>query len=923
MASSAAAAAPATARALGRPLGSRQVRAAFVDYFATQHGHRHVPSAPLIPHGDKSLLFTNAGMNQFKSHFLDPKAAPYPSAVTVQRCVRAGGKHNDLDNVGYTPRHHTFFEMLGNFSFGAYDKRAAIRLAWEFLTEVLQLPRDHLKVSVLDSDREAFEIWTAVMGLPAASVARLSAADNWWSMGDVGPCGPCTEIFWDHGSNDPNQWLEVWNVVFMEHYSRGGTGPNAQLDRLDVPCIDTGMGLERILSVLDGSFDNYATDVFAPLVAAVRGAATNPAADPALAKVIADHTKAALFLLTDGVIPSAVHRGYVLRKIIRRATRAASVLGVPTPLADLAAPHVLDMYPADAFPDLHARIGQTAEILRAEDAAFRALLARADRAVNQYVRGGTAPVDRVVPGDVAFDMHASLGFPLDVVEWLARDRGWSVDTVRAQELMEAHRIASGASPTGEATVDAPVPAEASAVKVAAPAAAAGTQFVGYDTLETEATVTAIVSTPDTAVETDAAKNKRTSGSKKSKSAAADPTLVVLVDRTPFYALGGGQVPDVGRVGVTSPDGTLTWYPATGAATPSGPGIAISRDPATGTFPSLAPGSRLTAEVDAATRHRTAAHHSATHLLHRALRDVLGPHVVQAGSHVDASRLTFDFTHTAALTAAQLIAVQSRANALAADDSATAITHEPIEAARARGAAMVFGDRYPDGDVRVVGIGPDTLELCAGTHVARARDAFPVIVLSDRSVAAGTRRVEAVAGLAAEQRIAAMQATLAAAASAGLGAEAAASPDAMRARVETMVRQTKDSARSVTSMVNAVASAELVVGATDHLAPNVRVEHVDPAMDPTYVRRRTAVVQDRLRRGEIVVMTYRTLVTAFVHTAGTGRVSARDVVQRVATALGGRGGGGGTVYLATAKVGGDDAGPGRATWNEVVCEALGM
>ncbi|KNE69170.1 alanine-tRNA ligase [Allomyces macrogynus ATCC 38327] len=847
-----------------RMLTAGQVRSKFVDYFATR-GHRHVLSSSLIPSNDKSILFTNAGMVQFKQLFLNPTAAPYKAAVSVQKCVRAGGKHNDLDNVGYTPRHHTFFEMLGNFSFGSYDKTQAIRYAWEFLTEELQLPKGRLKATVLESDRQSLDTWSNVIGLPRSSIAQLTERDNWWSMGEFGPCGPCTEVFWDNHSMDPEQWLEIWNVVFMQH--------NKTLDGLsdlETLCIDTGMGLERVLSVLQGSLDNYQTDLFVPLLDKIRTAGTNHTVDPALHRIMADHVKSSVFLMSDGVIPGPVNRGYVLRKIIRRGARAAATVG-GIQMTDLV-PTVLDMYPPDLYPELHERRVQVTEILRSEEEFLHLILAGARHHVTAYLKNATSDT-RVIPADRAFDMYASHGFPLDVVEMIAEEHGWTVDVDGAQILLEEHRHVSAGKLTA-----ADEPTTKSVVVTNA-----ANKFVGYDRLTVDTTVRAV-------------------------DLADPPNAVVVLEDCPFYALGGGQAPDVGSLTITAPDGHQFTVPCRAVAL-NGDCTAVVLDASTLPPPALATGAQVHAAVDTAHRTRVAAHHSATHLVHYALRQVLGPHVTQAGSSVDATKLSFDFTHPKALTSDQLVQVQAVANGIATAAHAAEIATVPMTTAKTMGAAMHFADKYGDA-VRVVSLGP-AIEACCGTHVTSARETVPIVILSDRSVAAGTRRIEAVAGAAALPVVEAMQATLRAAAEMlpATGTSAEGVPLDLPDRIARVKAHTKTAQKAKDAMLAHLAKHH--VGPAPREVAGVMVFHVDPSMEEAYVKRRIGALRAE-GKDKPVVMTHGAQITALVPASADAKALVMTIVERFG------GSGGGSKTMATGRV---PKPLGDKAWDEAISAVL--
>ena len=693
---------------------TRDIRQKFLDYFAA-NGHEMVPSSPLVPHNDPTLLFTNAGMVQFKDVFLGQDKRPYQRAVTAQRCVRAGGKHNDLDNVGYTARHHTFFEMLGNFSFGDYFKSEAIQHAWTLLTDGFGLSPEKLWVTVFDEDDEAADIWLGEIGIPRERLTRIGASDNFWSMGDTGPCGPCSEIFYDHGPEvaggppgtpeaDGDRYVEIWNLVFMQ-FNRDASGIDAPLPR---PSVDTGMGLERLAAVLQGVHSNYEIDLFVALIKAATEVTGCTDADNSSLRVIADHIRSSAFLITDGVIPSNEGRGYVLRRIIRRAIRHGYQAGAVAPfMHQLVAPLVEQM--GEACPELADAQGRVEEALAQEGERFAQTLGQGMRILEHELVDlpGT-----IIPGELTFRLYDTFGFPADLTADYARERGLTVDMDGFEQAMAGQRERARAA--SHFRMDG-------AVSVSIDER---TTFTGYDELKGEATVLSVVK-DDT--ETD-------------NLPESSEGLVVL-DSTPFYAESGGQIGDGGRL--TWPGGSFevtdTHYLAHKV-------IAHAGRVVSGT---LKPGLNVSAAVAQQGRVETAANHSATHLLHAALREVLGGHVEQKGSLVEPARLRFDFSHGESMSVTQLdeveriVNVQIRAN----DDVSTRLM--ALDDARDEGAAALFGERYEE-QVRVVAMGDFSLELCGGTHVQRTGDIGAFRILSESGIAAGVRRLEALTGEMARQ-----------------------------------------------------------------------------------------------------------------------------------------------------------------------------
>ncbi|AKX54719.1 alanyl-tRNA synthetase [Thiopseudomonas alkaliphila] len=700
---------------------SAEIREAFLQFFE-EKGHTRVASSSLIPDNDPTLLFTNAGMNQFKDCFLGLEKRAYTRATSSQKCVRAGGKHNDLENVGYTARHHTFFEMLGNFSFGDYFKRDAIHYAWEFLTSEkwLNLPQDKLWVTVYAEDDEAYDIWTQEIGVPEARMVRIGdnggaryASDNFWAMGDTGPCGPCTEIFFDHGEHiwggppgspeeDGDRYIEIWNNVFMQ-YNRTADGV---MHPLPAPSVDTGMGLERISAVLQHVNSNYEIDLFQNLLAACAqaiGCANDEA--PSL-KVVADHIRSCSFLIADGVLPSNDGRGYVLRRIIRRACRHGNKLGAKgTFFHKIVAALVAEM--GQAFPELVAQQAQIERILKLEEEQFAKTLEQGLRILEQDL---TALDGSVIPGDVVFKLYDTYGFPMDLTADIARERELSIDEAGFTAAMEAQRERARAASSFGLDYNSLIKLDAA------------TEFLGYEYTKADAVVVALIK----------------QGLAVDQLAEGDEGVVVL-NQTPFYAESGGQVGDCGhllannmRFDVQDTTKASDAYLHQGVL-------------AQGT---LKLGDTLSAQVAADVRQATALNHSATHLLHAALRKVLGEHVQQKGSLVDSQRLRFDFSHFEAVTAEQIAALEQMVNHEIRRNTAVATEITDIESAKAKGAMALFGEKYGD-SVRVLSMGGDfSVELCGGIHAERTGDLGLFKIISEGGVAAGVRRIEAITGEAA-------------------------------------------------------------------------------------------------------------------------------------------------------------------------------
>ncbi|MDA8094976.1 MAG: alanine--tRNA ligase [Betaproteobacteria bacterium] len=831
---------------------SSEIRQKFLQFFGDR-GHTVVPSSPLVPAGDPTLLFTNAGMVQFKDVFLGREIRPYARAASSQRCVRAGGKHNDLENVGYTARHHTFFEMLGNFSFGDYFKQNAIRYAWEFLTREMGLPPEKLWVTVYSEDDEAADIWLNEIGVPAERLSRIAGSDNFWQMGDTGPCGPCTEIFYDHGPDvaggppgtaqaDGDRYIEIWNLVFMQ-YNRDDAGV---LHPLPKPSVDTGMGLERIAAVLQGVHSNYEIDLFVDLIAAaarVTGA-TNLASNSL--KVIADHIRACSFLVLDGVIPGNEGRGYVLRRIIRRAIRHGYKLGRKTPFFHQLVPDLVRVM-GEAYPDLGREAERVAAVLRAEEERFAETLENGMQVLDAAMKGG----DPILDGETVFRLYDTFGFPLDLTADIARERGYTVDFAGFEHSMQMQRERARAA--SKFTMRGVVEFKGQP-----------TEFYGYETLELEAQVLAIYK-----------EGTQVNG------IGPDEEGVVVLDRTPFYAESGGQVGDRGEL--ASDHGTFE--------------VADTQKIQAEVFGHrgrlrtghLEVGDRLRAQVDAEARQRAAYNHSATHLLHAALRDVLGAHVSQKGSLVDAERTRFDFSHDAPLSAAELKAVEDRVNEEIRSNHLVAVRLMKYDEAVRHGAMALFGEKYGD-EVRVVGMGDFSTELCGGTHVRRSGDIGFFKIVVETGVAAGIRRIEAVTGPVALALVRAQQTQLQHVA------------DALKAQpqeVEQKLAQVMDNVRALEKELSRLRSKlaasqtdELTVSAVDIAGARLVAATIEGA-DAKALREAVDQLKNKLKSCVAVLAAVedgKVVLIGGVSPDLVGRLKAGDLVNFVAGQVGGKGGG---------------------------------
>jgi len=837
---------------------SNEIRQAFLDFFASK-GHEIVASSSLVPHGDPTLLFTNAGMNQFKDVFLGFDKRPYTRATTSQKCVRAGGKHNDLENVGYTARHHTFFEMLGNFSFGDYFKRDAIKYAWELLTEVFKIPKEKLMVTVYAEDDEAYDIWHKEVGIPAEKIVRIGdnkgaryASDNFWMMGDTGPCGPCSEIFYDHGAHIPggppgspdedgDRFIEIWNNVFMQ-FNRDEAGVMHPLPK---PSVDTGMGLERIAAVLQHVHANYEIDLFKTLIAAAaRETKTTDLNSPSL-KVLADHIRACSFLIADGVIPGNEGRGYVLRRIIRRAIRHGYKLGCRAAffhkiVTDLAA----EM--GDAYPELATNKARVMDVLKQEEDRFFETIENGMAILETEL----ANTKDIFNGETAFKLHDTYGFPLDLTADICRERNVAVDTTGFDAAMARQKEQARA---------------AGKFKMAANLEYTGvaTDFKGYETLEAKGEITALYK----------------DGISVNQLSEGEQGVVVL-DNTPFYAESGGQIGDSGELkgadGIFAVEDTQKIQ----AAVFGHHGILK-----TGT---LKVGEQVAAKVNMQSRAATMRNHSATHLMHKALREVLGAHVQQKGSLVDASKTRFDFVHNTPMTNAEIRKVENIVNAEILANIACQARVMAIEDAQKTGAMMLFGEKYGD-EVRVLDIG-SSRELCGGTHVQRTGDIGLFSITAEGGVAAGVRRVEAVTGENALSYMQAMETALG-----GVAGTLKVLPSEVPVRVGVLLDQVKRLERELATIKGKLASSrgdDLTSQAIEISGIKVLAAMLEGA-DANTLRETMDKLKDKLKSAAIVLASAndgKVSLAAGVTPDLIAKIKAGDLVNFVAQQVGGKGGG---------------------------------
>ena len=850
----------------------KQIRSTFLDYFAAD-GHEKVQSAPLVPQNDPTLLFVNAGMVPFKDYFTGAATPPYKRATSSQKCVRAGGKHNDLDNVGYTARHHTFFEMLGNFSFGDYFKDHAIESAWNLITKEFGLDANRLLVTVYIDDDEAFDLWKKIAGLPDSKIIRIAGSDNFWAMGDNGPCGPCTEIFWDHGDHIPggppgspdedgDRFVEVWNNVFMQYEKE-----NDKIVRnLAKPSIDTGMGLERIAAVLQGVHSNYEIDLFRSLIGASEELTSTKAEGQRAPshRVIADHLRSSSFLIADGVTPSNEGRGYVLRRIMRRAMRHAHLLGASDPLMHRLVPTLVEEM-GEAYPELRRAQPFIEDTLKQEEIRFRTTLGRGMNLFDQATTGFKS--GDMLDGQTAFALYDTYGFPLDLTQDEARRRGFSVNVAGFETAMDEQRARSREHWTGSGQT-------ASAGAWLSLRDQHGvTQFTGYEAETGEGKVVAILKD---GVAVDAAE--------------AGDVVEVLLDRTPFYGEGGGQAGDKGAFVWTNGEGRVL-------DTKKQAGDLFVHAVHVGQGAALTVGASVTATVEPGSRPTTRANHSAAHLLHAALKNVLGPHVAQKGQMVDAERMRFDFSHNAPVTEDELARIEDEVNAVIRQNLPTTTQLMNPEAAIEAGAVALFGEKYGN-EVRVLtlghalsGDGAYSVELCGGTHVARTGDIALFKIVSEGGVAAGVRRIEALTGEAARQYLLA-QANIARSLAQGFKIQTADVP----ARVEALTAERKALEKQVADLKKQLA---LGGGSGANAAPEEinGVKLIARVLDGVDGKGLRGVAEDfRKQVGTGVVALIgvtdgKAAVTVAVTSDMAGRVNAADLARVAVIAMGGQGAGG--------------------------------
>ena len=840
---------------------SAEIREAFLRFFEEQ-GHTRVPSSSLVPNNDPTLLFTNAGMNQFKDCFLGQEKRAYTRATSSQKCVRAGGKNSDLENVGYTARHHTFFEMLGNFSFGDYFKKDAINFAWTFLTGVLKLPKDKLWVTVYASDDEAYDIWTKEVGVPAERMIRIGdnkgapyASDNFWTMGDTGPCGPCTEIFYDHGpeiwggppgspDEDGDRYIEIWNNVFMQ-FNRTADGV---LHPLPAPSVDTGMGLERISAVMQHVNSNYDIDLFQSLLNGAAQAIGCANEGQASLKVVADHIRSCSFLIADGVLPSNEGRGYVLRRIIRRACRHGNKLGATGSFFyKIVAALVAEM--GEGFPELVREQANIERVLKAEEEQFSKTLEQGLKILELDLAElkGT-----VVPGDVVFKLYDTYGFPMDLTADIARERNLTVDEEGFEREMEAQRVrARSASAFG---LD-----YNTLVKVDVP-----TEFIGYSATQAPAKVVALYK----------------DGQSVASLSEGDDGVVIL-DQTPFYAESGGQVGDCGYLQAGAARFDVRDTTKTGGAFLHHGVVAAG---------GLKTGESVEAKVDADVRHATALNHSATHLLHAALRQVLGEHVQQKGSLVDSQRMRFDFSHFESIKPEQIKALEDIVNAEIRKNTPVETEETDIETAKQKGAMALFGEKYGD-NVRVLSMGGDfSVELCGGIHAKRTGDIGLMKIISEGGVASGIRRIEAVTGAAALAYLNAAEEQLKEAASLVKGSRENL-VDKLSAVLERN-RQLEKQLEQLQAKAASAAGDDLSSSAVDVKGVKVLTARLD-GQDGKALLALVDQLKNKLGRAVILLGSVhedKVVLVAGVTKDLTGQLKAGDLMKQAAAAVGGKGGG---------------------------------
>ena len=838
-----------------------QIRQSFLDFFASK-GHTIVESSPLVPGNDPTLMFTNSGMVQFKDVFLGTDKRSYSRATSVQACLRAGGKHNDLENVGYTARHHTFFEMLGNWSFGDYFKKESIVWGWELLTQVYGLPPEKLTATVYHEDDEAYEIWKNDIGLPPERIIRIGdnkggkyKSDNFWMMADTGPCGPCSEIFYDHGAHIPggppgspeedgDRFIEIWNHVFMQFEMH----EDGSLSKLPAPCVDTGMGLERLAAILQRVHSNYEIDLFASLIkAAARETGCADLTNPSL-KVIADHIRATAFLVADGVLPSSEGRGYVQRRIIRRAIRHGYKLGQGKPFFHKLVPDLVALM-GDAYPRLKAQAAQVMAALKQEEERFFETLSKGMEILDTALDGDQT----TLAGEVAFKLHDTYGFPLDLTQDVCRERGVSVDEAGFNAAMQQQKDTARAA--GKFKMDKALAYEG-----------AGNVFSGYEHLSENATVLALYTAGESVQELQAGQEG-----------------VVVLSHTPFYAESGGQVGDQGLIRAVNGGGGQFAVADT---------LKIKADVfghhGKLTQGSLKVGESVQAEVDVALRTATERNHSVTHIMHKALREVLGAHVQQKGSLVNAERTRFDFAHGQPVTAAEIAQIEAKVNAEILGNSPTQAREMALDDAKATGAMMLFGEKYGD-SVRVLNIG-SSAELCGGTHVARTGDIGLFKIVAEGGIASGVRRIEAITGEKALAYVQELENTV---------NQAAASfkvpPADLLPRLTQMQQASRDLEKEISALKGQLAAyqGEALAGqAVDVKGVKLIAAQLDGA-DAATLRQTATKLKDKLHNTVMVLAAVdgdKVALVAAVSKDAMGKIKAGELVSFVAAQVGGKGGG---------------------------------
>ncbi|HAX28869.1 MAG TPA: alanine--tRNA ligase [Alteromonas macleodii] len=833
-------------------LSTADLRNKFIDYFKS-HGHQAVASSSLVPADDPTLLFTNAGMNQFKDCFLGAEKRSYTRAVSSQRCVRAGGKHNDLENVGYTARHHTFFEMLGNFSFGDYFKKEAIEFAWNFLTKEIGLPKEKLLVTVYSEDDEAFDIWENHIGVPKEKIIRISTSDNFWSMGDTGPCGPCSEIFYDHGAHiwggppgtpeeDGDRFIEIWNLVFMQFNKQA----DGTMEPLPKPSIDTGMGLERISAILQNVHSNYEIDLFQNLIKSAASIVGSEDLENKSLRVIADHIRSCSFLICDGVMPSNEGRGYVLRRIIRRAVRHGYQLGANDIFFyKLVASLAKEM--GEAYPELVDQLPVIEKVLRVEEEQFSKTLARGMAILNdtlETLEGDT------VPGDIVFKLYDTYGFPTDLTNDVAREHDLKIDEEGFEAAMQAQRARAQQASNFGADYNSKLAIDHT------------TSFTGYTDVEGQVNVVELIAD-------NAFVEKLEDGQEG----------VVVLDSTPFYAESGGQAGDKGVLRVANGEFIVTDTQKMGNAF-AHKGIAKG---------SVSKGDTATAAIDAANREAIKKNHSATHLLHAALREILGEHVTQKGSLVEAPRMRFDFSHFEAVTAEQLAEIERRVNQEIRANHTLATELMDLDEAKASGAMALFGEKY-DEKVRVVTMGPFSVELCGGTHVTRTGDIGLFKITSEAGIASGVRRIEAVTGEHALEVVQTQQVTLS-----SLSALLKTDSQNVLDRVVSLQNQTKELEKALNSAKQKLASqqgADMLSNAVEINGVKVLIANLE-GVEAKSLRSMMDDIKNRIGEGIVVLGVAndaKVNLIAGVTKNLTSKVKAGELVNFVASQVGGKGGG---------------------------------